>query len=240
MEIKDSDREKLKELAVEGAMNWIADHYDLNGELKIGIGSGSTVGYLFDRLEPYDNLIAVPTSLKTERELKKRGVRVGRLEDVGDLIFDLDGADEVDPQLNLMKGGGGSHYREKKVAKRSELLLIVVDGSKIVDYLGQTFPLPVEVLPERRKGTFELLRKYGVPRFREEDGGLVKTDNENVIIDVQLSEKLQGDQLVEREREINTLDGVVENGYFADRKADLVFVGTEDGLRIIGDERIDG
>ena len=144
MKSEEFDREELKSLAVEGAMDWIESHFDLSSELTIGAGSGSTVTYSFSRLADYPNLTAVPTSSDTENKLLEYGVEVNQLDDVDELVFDLDGADEVDPGLNLIKGGGGCHYREKMVAKKSELLIIVVDQSKMVDYLGQTFPLPVE------------------------------------------------------------------------------------------------
>ncbi|MBS3788056.1 ribose-5-phosphate isomerase RpiA [Candidatus Bipolaricaulota bacterium] len=233
---KDFDRDGLKKLAVEGAMDWIEEHYDMNRELKVGVGSGSTVTYSFSRFAEYENITAVPTSSQTKKSLSELGVEINQIKDSGELVFDLDGADEVDPQLNLIKGGGGYHYREKLVAKKSRSLLIVVDQTKLVDYLGQSFPLPVEVKPESMEKTKRILAEYGEPSFRRSDGGIFWTDNDNVIVDVQLAERIDQKKLGDLEREINEIEGVVENGFFVNRRADIVFVGTEDGLRIIGDE----
>ncbi len=219
-------------------MDWIEGHYDLNRELRVGVGSGSTITYSFPRFADYSNLTAVPTSVKTRNKLSELGVKVDQLKQDDQQVFDLDGADEVDPGLNLIKGGGGSHYREKRVAKRSESLFIVVDQTKMVDYLGQTFPLPVEISPESLDLTRDLLSRYGNPKVRKTSEGLFITDNGNPIVDVELTEKIDQDELIKLEKEINRLDGVIENGFFVNRKADIVFVGTEDGLKIVGDEAI--
>ncbi|MCF7876197.1 ribose-5-phosphate isomerase RpiA [Candidatus Bipolaricaulota bacterium] len=227
------NREKLKEIAVEGAFTWISDNYNLNGEIRVGVGSGSTVSYSFPRFTEHDELTAIPTSDRTRKELKKRGVRIGSLKNSDSLVFDLDGADEVDPELNLIKGGGGCHYREKKVAKKSRTLAIVVDETKLVDYLGQTFPLPVEVHPESREAVAEKLDAYGKPEIRKSGDELYRTDNENLILDVKLEMKLSADDIEPLEREINRIEGVIENGFFASRRADIVFVGTEEGPKII-------
>lgn len=238
MESEGLDKDSLKKLAVEGALDWIENNYDLTREFRIGAGSGSTVSYAFPRLADYSNITAIPTSSSTKKRLKEFGVNIDQLKSSDQLAFDLDGADEVDPELNLIKGGGGCHYWEKKVAKRSELFIIVVDQTKMVNYLGQTFPLPVEVSPENMYKTRKLLEKYGNPSFRRTTDGLFWTDNGNVIVDVDLTKKMGEDELIEREREINRIDGVVENGFFVNRKADIVFVGTEDGLEIFGNENI--
>ena len=230
------DREELKKLAVEGALEWIEEHYDLNRELRVGVGSGSTVAYSFSWFANYPEITAVPTSSETMNQLKELGVRTDRLAEEDKLLFDLDGADEVDPNLNLIKGGGGCHYREKKVADRSKSFFIVVDQTKLVDYLGQKYPLPVEVEPKSTEKTSALLASYGEPAIRKDDTGLFRTDNGNFIIDLELKDKLDEDELIERERDINEIDGVIENGFFVRRKADIVFVGTEDGIKIIGDE----
>jgi len=229
-------RGELKKNAVKGAMEWIESNYKLGAGLSIGVGSGSTVGHSFDLIAEKSGLTAVPTSKETSKELAQRGVKVQELEDFsGQLAFDIDGADEVDPGLNLIKGGGGCHYREKKVAKRSDKLLIVVDRTKLVDYLGQSFPLPVEVKPNREETARAELKRYGVPELRKKDDEPVKTDNENLIIDVKLEEKLEEVELEEWEFEINGIEGVVENGFFVRRNADLVFVGTENGVKILGE-----
>lgn len=231
---RNSRQEELKQVAVTGAMEWIEENFDLTSELKIGVGSGTTVAYSFPRLADYDQLTAIPTSSTTREELSKRDVNVMELEGCeGRLAFDLDGADEVDPRLNLIKGGGGCHYREKMVANRSDLLLIAVDQSKLVDFLGQTFPLPVEIRGEKVDLTCERLMDYGEPRLRRVNGDLFQTDNENVIVDLQLKRKPGQAELAKWEREINRIEGVVENGLFVSRKADRVFVGTEKGLEVL-------
>lgn len=230
-------RRELKKIAVEGAMEWIETNYELGRGLSIGVGSGSTIAHSFDLIAEKSGLTAVPTSKETSEELAQRGVNVKELEDCSDqLAFDIDGADEVDPGLNLIKGGGGCHYREKKVAKRSDKLLIVVDETKLVDYLGQSFPLPVEVKPELEKEVSAELRRYGIPELRKQEGEPFKTDNSNLIIDVKLEEKLEEAELEEWESEINGIEGVVENGFFVRRNADVVFVGTENGVKVLGDQ----
>ncbi len=230
-------RRELKKVAVEGAMEWIETNYELGRGLSIGVGSGSTIAHSFDLIAEKSGLTAVPTSKETSEELAQRGVNVKELEDCSDqLAFDIDGADEVDPGLNLIKGGGGCHYREKKVAKRSDKLLIVVDETKLVDYLGQSFPLPVEVKPELEKEVSAELRRYGIPELRKQEGEPFKTDNSNLIIDVKLEEKLEEAELEEWESEINGIEGVVENGFFVRRNADVVFVGTENGVKVLGDQ----
>lgn len=229
-------REELKRIAVEGAMEWIESNYELGDGLSIGVGSGSTIAHLFDPIAEKSGLTTVPTSKETSKELARRGVTVRELEDFsGQLAFDIDGADEVDPGLNLIKGGGGCHYREKKVARRSDKLLIVVDETKLVDYLGQSFPLPVEVEPELKETVREELSRYGIPELRKRDDEPVRTDNANLIIDVKLEEKLEEAELEEWESEINQIEGVVENGFFVRRSADLVFIGAENGVRILGE-----
>ncbi len=233
---KEIDRTELKRLAAEGAMDWIESHYDLTRELRVGVGSGSTVTYSFPRLAKHENITAVPTSNKTHKRLSELGVNIDPLKDSDDLVFDLDGADEVDPELNLIKGGGGCHYREKIVANHSKSLYIVVDQTKLVDYLGQSFPVPVEVSPETVEKTRDLLTEYGEPSLRRTDEGLFRTDSDNLIVDINLADKFDREELSNLEREINEIAGVVENGFFVNRKADMVFVGTEDGLKIIGDE----
>lgn len=237
MENINSNREELKRIAVNGAMEWIRENFDLDSNLKIGVGSGSTVAYSFPRIANYNNLTAIPTSSTTREELKKQGVDIEEFGESEELLaFDLDGADEVDPRLNLVKGGGGCHYREKLVAKRSRTLLIVVDETKLVDFLGQTFPLPVEVRPEKMDSTRKRLTPYGEPVLRQADGEIFETDNGNVIFDIQLQRQLSQSKLEEWERKIDDIEGVVENGFFVNRKADRVFVGTEGGLKVLEPE----
>ncbi len=236
MDLSRTEIVKLKREAAEAAGDWLLERYDSDENIFVGAGSGSTVAYAFPKLAKFAHLVAVPTSRETRAKLDDLGVSTGNLEERGRLLFDVDGADEVDGNLNLIKGGGGCHYREKRVATRSELLVIIVDERKLVDYLGQRFPLPVEVIPEKKDDLTDRLRDYGEPHLRVGGSGPFYTDNDNLIVDVDLGRKYDEEGLEVLERELNEIDGVVENGLFVRRKADVVFVGTGDGVKIIKNE----
>ena len=139
------NRKRQKKNAVEAAIRWVRDNCDISKNIKIGIGSGTTVAYGFKEVARFKNLDVVPTSNETKRALQKRGVKLVDLDSDGYIKVDIDGADEVDPNLNLIKGGGGCHLREKRVASQSEKFIVVVDESKLVEYLGQDHPVPLEV-----------------------------------------------------------------------------------------------
>ncbi|MBS3813545.1 ribose-5-phosphate isomerase RpiA [Candidatus Bipolaricaulota bacterium] len=237
MDFSKSEIVKLKKQAAETAVEWLLKKYDASANIYIGAGSGSTVAYGFPRLTEFANLTAVPTSNETRDKLEALDIPTEGLEGHDELLFDIDGADEVDPNLNLIKGGGGCHNREKQVANRSKLLVITVDERKLVDYLGQSFPLPVEVVPEARDGLIDRLGDYGEAKIRADDSGLFSTDGGNLIVDVRLQRRYDEDTLKLLEEELNDIDGVVENGLFVHRKADVVFVGAEDGVRMIKHEK---
>ncbi len=189
------------------------------GEI-IGVGTGSTVGFFIEALGEKTVAIAgtVSSSEDSTKKLRALGIPVLDLNDVGTLSLYVDGADEVDPQLCLVKGGGGALTREKIVAACSIKFVCIVDASKKVPVLG-TFPLPVEVIPMARNHTAEALRKLGGrPVWRER----LVTDNGNHVLDVH---GLSITDPCGLEREINAIVGVVTVGLFAARPADVLLTG---------------
>lgn len=194
----------------------------------IGVGTGSTANYFIDELAHIKGRIdgAVASSVATAERLKKHGIRVLDLNDVGELEVYVDGADEITRHLAMIKGGGGALTREKIVAACSRKFVCIVDQSKVVDVLGR-FPLPVEVIPMARSYVArQLVKLGGSPVLR---AGFT-TDNGNVILDVHNLDILDP---VALETEINQITGVVTNGLFARRGADVCLVGTADGVQTL-------
>lgn len=194
----------------------------------IGVGTGSTANYFIDELAHIKGRIdgAVASSVATAERLKKHGIRVLDLNDVGELEVYVDGADEITRHLSMIKGGGGALTREKIVAACSRKFVCIVDQSKVVDVLGR-FPLPVEVIPMARSYVArQLVKLGGSPVLR---AGFT-TDNGNVILDVHNLDILDP---VSLETEINQITGVVTNGLFARRGADVCLVGTPDGVQTL-------
>ncbi|MGQ9685938.1 MAG: ribose-5-phosphate isomerase RpiA [Thiobacillaceae bacterium] len=194
----------------------------------IGVGTGSTANYFIDELAHIKGRIdgAVASSVATAERLKKHGIRVLDLNDVGELEVYVDGADEITRHLAMIKGGGGALTREKIVAACSRKFVCIVDQSKVVDVLGR-FPLPVEVIPMARSYVArQLVKLGGSPVLR---AGFT-TDNGNVILDVHNLDILDP---VALETEINQITGVVTNGLFARRGADVCLVGTPDGVQTL-------
>lgn len=225
-----TDRGKLKKKSAEAALDWITEKLDEERDHLLGVGSGSTVSFAFRGLARLENFSYVPTSKETERGLKEFGAGVREFGSVEETVLDLDGADEVDPDLNLIKGGGGCHTMEKKIAEKAETLLIVVDETKIVDRIGEKSDLPVEVEGGLLSSAREALSTYGIPELRKNEGELFLTDNGNPILDVNLNREVTSGDLPRLEREINSIGGVIENGLFAERNADVVFVGSPEGV----------
>ncbi|MBA1147773.1 ribose-5-phosphate isomerase RpiA [Ectothiorhodospiraceae bacterium WFHF3C12] len=191
----------------------------------VGVGTGSTVNFFIDALAAMRDDIrgAVSSSEASSQRLQGHGIPVLALNDVDAVPVYVDGADEANRHLQLIKGGGGALTREKIVAAASERFICVVDPSKRVDVLGR-FPLPVEVIPMARSYVArELVRLGGQPELRS---GFT-TDNGNIILDVHNLEILEPIKL---ERAINDLAGVVANGLFAMRPADVLLVGGSDGV----------
>jgi ribose 5-phosphate isomerase A len=198
----------------------------LSEGMILGVGTGSTVNAFIDQLGPWGRRLAgaVSSSDASTAKLRALGIPIVDLNDVDGLSLYIDGADEANDRLELIKGGGAALTREKIVAACAERFICIVDESKLVPYLG-TFPLPVEVIPmARRLVARELARLGGEPRHRS---GVV-TDNGNEILDIH---GLRITDAVSLENRINQITGVVTVGLFAARPADLLLVGGADGVR---------
>lgn len=187
----------------------------------IGVGTGSTVNFFIAELGKIKNLFkgAVSSSEASSKLLMAQGIEVFELNDVNEVLLYVDGADEVDEQNYLIKGGGGAHTREKIVAAASQEFICIVDKSKLVKKLG-AFPLPVEVLERSRSYVArELVKLGGTPILRQ---GFL-TDHGNQILDVR---DLQISNPMELEQKINLIPGVVDNGIFAHHKPSKIIVGS--------------
>ena len=214
---------KAKRLTGEKAAEYVKDG------MKIGLGTGSTAYYAVKKVgEMVRNGLkvkAVPTSKETAELAEEEGIELIELADVDKLDLTIDGADEVDQDFNLTKGGGGALLREKIVASASDKLIIIVDESKLVEKLG-AFHLPVEITPFSWQYTQRMVDKFDcTSTLRKEDGEIYVTDNGNYILDCDFGVIENPIKLTE---ELNKLPGVVENGIFAEM-ADIVVVGYESG-----------
>ena len=214
---------EMKKIAAQAALQFVKP------EMIVGVGSGSTVNCFIEALGSMKDEIkgAVAASKNSEELLRQQGIEVFSTNDVSSLDIYVDGADEINPQKMMIKGGGAALTREKIVAALAKNFICIVDSSKQVDVLGSTFPLPIEVIPMARSQVArKLVALGGAPEYRE---GVV-TDNGNIILDVHNFEILNP---VEMEKELNNIAGVVTNGVFALRPANTVIVGTLDGAKII-------
>jgi len=194
----------------------------------IGVGTGSTANFFIDELAKIKHKIdgAVASSEATAQRLKKHGIEVLELNSVSELAVYVDGADEITAHMHMIKGGGGALTREKIVAACSKKFVCIADASKLVGMLGK-FPLPVEVIPMARSYVARRLTALGgQPVLRQ---GFT-TDNGNVILDVH---GLQIMNPVELESRINQIVGVVTNGLFAARPADVLLLGAADGVKTL-------
>src|SRR6266566_3667693 len=194
----------------------------------IGVGTGSTANFFVDELAKMKNRIAgaVASSEVSAERLKGHGIRVLDLNSVNELAVYIDGADEITEHLAMIKGGGGALTREKIVAAVAKKFVCIVDQSKLVGVLGN-FPLPVEVIPMARSfAAHELVKLGGHPQLRPN----FITDNGNIILDV---EDMRIMNPVQLEAKINNIVGVVTNGLFADRGADIILIGTDTGIRTL-------
>jgi len=215
-----STQDDLKRAVAQAAIGFVP-----RGEI-IGVGTGSTADFFIDELAAIRNSIrgAVPSSERSARRLTAAGIPLFDLNDVVSLAVYVDGADEIDPGFCMIKGGGGALTREKIVAAVARTFVCIADHSKRVALLGR-FPLPVEVIPmARAQVARQLAALGGSPRLRE----AFQTDNGNLIIDV------HGLQIAEPqalERRIDGIVGVVTNGLFACRGADVLLLGTPDGVK---------
>ena len=192
----------------------------------VGVGSGSTVNFFIDALAGIKGRIegAVAASEASAERLKKHGIRVFDLNSVADLPVYVDGADEITEHMHMIKGGGGALTREKIVAAVARKFVCICDASKLVPTLGR-FPLPVEVIPMAHSHVGrELLRMGANPRLREN----FKTDNGNVILDCYGLTIMDPPAF---EAELNNVAGIVTNGLFARRGADVLLLGTAEGVK---------
>lgn len=215
-------QEDKKKLVAQAALEYVQ-----TGTV-IGVGTGSTANYFIDALAQIKHRIdgAVASSEATAQRLKSHGIPVLDLNGVDSVSIYVDGADEANRHRQLIKGGGGALTREKIVAAVAKAFVCIVDESKIVDILGR-FPLPIEVVPMARSYVARELRALGGnPYWRE---GFV-TDNGNVVLDIHNLDILEP---IKMESEINQIAGVVTNGLFARRPADLLLIGTDEGVKTL-------
>jgi len=213
------NQDEMKKLAAKAALEYVNDGI-------IGVGTGSTVNHFIDFLATVKGRIqgAVSSSEASAAHLKERGIPVLDLNHTGELKLYVDGADESNRRLQLIKGGGGALTREKIIAAASKKFVCIASDGKLVDVLG-AFPLPVEVIPMARSYVArQLVKLGGTPAWRE---GFV-TDNGNLILDVQNLEIMEPSKL---EQEINNIAGVVTVGIFALRPADVLILGTSEGAQ---------
>ena len=214
-----SNQDDLKRAVAQAAVRYVAP-----GKV-LGVGTGSTVDFFIEALAAAAVPVpaAVSSSERSTRKLTALGIPVLDLNDVDSIAVYIDGADEIDPSFSMIKGGGGALTREKIVAAVASTFVCIADESKRVDVLGR-FPLPVEVIPMARRYVMRRLAELGGhPKWRE---GVV-TDNGNVILDVH---GLRITDPVGLETAIDGIVGVVTNGLFARRGADVLLLGTTDGV----------
>ena len=216
------NQNEMKQTAAKAAIAYVED-----GSV-VGVGTGSTADFFITELGKIKHRIdgAVASSESTTQKLKALGIAVYDLNGVKDLPLYVDGADEITQHLSMIKGGGGALTREKIVAAVARKFVCITDQSKLVDVLGK-FPLPVEVIPMARSYVArEIVKLGGQPAWRQ---GFV-TDNGNLILDVH---KLSITKPLELEAALNQIVGVVTNGLFARRGADVLLLGTEDSVKTI-------
>lgn len=215
------NQQQQKQAAAQAALAYIETG------MILGVGTGSTVNCLIDLLPQVQLKGAVASSNITAEKLTALGIEVMDLNLTGTLDLYIDGADEVDSQHNLIKGGGGALTREKIVAAASRQFICLVDASKTVNQLGVDFPVPIEVLPQARSYVArQLVELGGEPVYRE---GFV-TDYGNVILDVY---GLDVRDPLAMEQRLNNIVGVVCNGIFAANRADIVLKATADGVQTL-------
>ncbi len=223
------DKEEMKRLAGEKACEHVKDG------MVIGLGTGTTVYYTIikvaEMVEAGMELIAIPTSMRTQGLAKGHNIPLTDLSEHTNIDVTIDGADEIDPHLNLIKGWGGALVREKIVASASKKLVIVADTSKIVDTLGIKSPLPVEIIPFSHKVVEKQLLGIGcTPALRLRNNKTFISDNKNNIIDCKF-DTIQDPRLLESE--INNIPGVVDNGLFVEMATIAIVANNEGEIRII-------
>jgi ribose 5-phosphate isomerase A len=214
--------DEKKQLVAKAALDYVEPN------TIIGIGTGSTANHFIDALATIKHKIegTVASSNATTERLKSHGIPVFDLNAIDEISVYLDGADESNHHLHLIKGGGGALTREKIVAAVSKRFVCIADDSKLVNILGK-FPLPIEVIPMARSYVArQLVKLGGKPIWREN----FTTDNGNLILDVH---NLSITEPVKLETELNHITGVVTNGLFAKRPADVLLLGSDQGVKIL-------
>lgn len=213
--------EALKQQAAQAALTYIPSG------IVLGVGTGSTVNFFIEALSKIKSRIdgAVASSKVTEQRLRQLGIPILDLNEVDDLPLYIDGADEFNIHRYLTKGGGGALTREKIVANAAKKFICITDETKQVTLLGENFPLPIEVIPMARSYVARRLVKMGAdPLYRE---GFM-TDNGNVILDVHNFKIINPPEL---EAQLNNIPGIVTNGLFALRPADVVLCAGANGMK---------
>lgn len=216
------NQDEMKKMVAEAALDYV------EAGTVVGIGTGSTANHFIDSLAGIKHKIdgTVASSRASAERLAAHGIPVLELNNVSEISVYVDGADESTRNLHLIKGGGGALTREKIVAAVSRKFVCIADGSKLVDVLG-AFPLPIEVIPMARSYVArELVKRGGQPIYREN----FTTDNGNIILDIH---NLKIMEPVKLEEDLNNIAGVVTVGIFARRPADVLLLGTEDGVKTL-------
>ena len=218
-------KEELKKFVARKVMDFVKN------DMTIGLGSGSTMVYVIDEIGKkiktgeLKNISGVPTSFQSSILGMENGINILDFNSVKKIDIAIDGADEIDPSKYLIKGGGGAHTREKFIDYYAEKFIVVADESKLVDNLGSTFAVPVEVLPEAYVSVKNILSNMGgmaTLRMAMKKAGPVITDQGNFILDTKFENIKNPRQL---ERDINNIPGVLENGLFT-REVETVLIGS--------------
>ncbi len=218
-------KEELKKFVARKVMDFVKN------DMTIGLGSGSTMVYVIDEIGKkiktgeLKNISGVPTSFQSSILGMENGINILDFNSVKKIDIAIDGADEIDPSKYLIKGGGGAHTREKFIDYYAEKFIVVADESKLVDNLGSTFAVPVEVLPEAYVSVKNILSNMGgmaTLRMAMKKAGPVITDQGNFILDTKFETIKNPRQL---ERDINNIPGVLENGLFT-REVETVLIGS--------------
>lgn len=222
------NKEDLKKIAAEKATE------EIQNGMVVGLGTGSTVYYALLKLGAMVrnglNIIGIPTSAHTEKIATQQGITLATLADHHTIELTIDGADEVDSHLNLIKGGGAALVREKIIANASKRIIIVVDESKISQVLGTSFALPVEIVQFGWEATQRLVNEFcGNADLRGGTHNPLITDNGNYILDCHFEGIPEPEKV---EILLNNIPGVVDNGIFA-KRADKVIIGTTDGIKYL-------
>tara|TARA_Y100000589_G_scaffold226868_1_gene214388 strand:- start:1666 stop:2361 length:696 start_codon:yes stop_codon:yes gene_type:complete len=213
---------------------------DIQDGMVLGLGSGSTAAIMIKCLAEniksglIKDIKGVPTSFQSEVLALEYGIPLIDLASVQKIDLAIDGADEVSPSFQLIKGGGACHVREKLVASKANKLLIVVDETKLVKNLNEVFPLPVEVIPSawnQVKDKIQLMNSVCNLRMASKKAGPIVTDQGNLILDVLFKEGIQNPRILESQ--INNIPGVLENGLFVDMTNKLLVGKIEEGMPVV-------